>query len=142
MTVLDAYAVIAFLREEPAMSEVEVLLREPTTLSAANQVEVIDRMIRVWGHPADDIEADLAMLADSGMATKPVDSALAVAAGLLRARHYHRESSPVSLADCITAATAIQARVPLATADPALAAMVRAVGGEVVALPDRRGRRP
>lgn len=142
MTVLDAYAVISFLRDENAAREVASLLNAPTLLPAANQAEVVDQMVRVFARPADGVEADLALLGASGMDVGPLDSASAVLAGLLRARHYHRESGAVSPADCVAAATALQADRPLATADPALAVIVRAEGGDVIALPDRRGRRP
>lgn len=43
----------------------------------------------------------------------------------------------VSPADCIAAATALGRAAPLATADPALTALVRAEGGAVEVLPDQ-----
>lgn len=142
MTVLDAYAVIAYLRGERAAAEVAELLRTPTRLSVVNQAEVIDRLVRLFGWPVDDVEADLALLTDAGMRLSPVDAECAVRAGRLRALHYQRERCAVSLADCVSAATALLAGLPCATADPALAMLVRAQGGTVVALPDRQGRRP
>ncbi|MGH3721967.1 MAG: hypothetical protein ACRDRI_24610 [Pseudonocardiaceae bacterium] len=48
MTVLDAYAVISFLRDEVAADEVATLLRGPTLLPAVNQAEVIDQMVRTY----------------------------------------------------------------------------------------------
>lgn len=63
-------------------------------------------------------------------------------AGDLRAVHYHRERSAVSLADCLALATAESVGEALATPDPALAAMARAEGIEVIPLPDSRGHRP
>jgi ribonuclease VapC len=142
MTVLDAYAVIAFLRDENAADEVAALLRAPTLLPTVNQAEVLDQLVRVYGRDADDVEADLALLSETGMAVAPRDASSAVLAGRLRARHYHRERCAVSLADCVAAATALRAEQPLATADPALAAVVRAEAGEILGLPDRRGLRP
>jgi predicted nucleic acid-binding protein len=65
-----------------------------------------------------------------------------MSAGRLRARHYHRNAMAVSLADCIAAATALSLDRPLATADPALAALVRAEGGQVRGLVDSKGRLP
>lgn len=142
VTVLDAYSLIAFLRDELAAAEVATLLERPTVVSAANHAEVVDRLIRVGGQPQGAVEEALATLRHEGMAVRPVDEPCATAAGLLRARHYHRTRSSVSLADCIAAATAQREGLPLATADPALAAMVRAEGGDLIALPDRSGRRP
>ena len=57
----------------------------------------------------------------------------------LRAAHYHRAKMPVSLADCICVATAISLGTDLATTDPALAAVARAAGVEVIALPNSAG---
>lgn len=139
MTVLDAYAVISFLRDENAAEEVAELLRRPTLLTTVSLVEVLDQMVRVYSRAADDVEADLALLSETGMSVIPLDPACAVLAGRLRARHYHRERCAVSLADCLAVAATLWAEWPLATADPAL---VRLEQGEVVGLPDRRGDRP
>lgn len=142
MTVLDAYAVIAFLRDERAADEVEAILRMPTVLSVVNAAEVVDQMVRVFGRDADDVHADLELLANAGMELLPVDGATAMSAGRLRATYYHRQSCAISLADCVAAATAIERRMPLATADPALATVVRAEESEIRALPDTSGTRP
>ncbi|MGH3501131.1 MAG: hypothetical protein ACRDQA_09615 [Nocardioidaceae bacterium] len=50
MTVLDAYAVLAYLRDEVSADAVGELLRAPTTLSAVNATEVIDQLVRGYGH--------------------------------------------------------------------------------------------
>ena len=46
MTILDAYAVVAYLRGEPSSDEVAELLREPTQLTTVNAAEVCDQMTR------------------------------------------------------------------------------------------------
>lgn len=142
MTTLDAYAVLAYLRDEPCADEVAALLRTTTILSAANAAEVVDQLARVYGNDPDNVHADLALLANAGMQLAPVTADLGLLAGRLRARHYHRDQAAVSLADCIAAATALRSDLPLATSDPALAALVRAEGGTVHGLPDSRGVRP
>jgi PIN domain nuclease of toxin-antitoxin system len=142
MTVLDAYAVLAFFRNEPAADEVAVLLRSPTVLSAVNAAEVVDQLVRVYGRVADDVHGDLGVLSRIGMDLTPVSAQTGMLAGRLRARHYHRERMAVSLADCVAAATAVSLGRPLATSDPALAAMIRAEGNDVHALPDSTGRLP
>jgi ribonuclease VapC len=142
VTVLDAYAVLAFLRDEPAAAQVATLLASPTVLSSANAAEVVDQLTRLGGHSADDVHADLALLEHTGMRLAPITEDHAMLAGRLRARYYHRERCAVSLADCMAAATALVEGLPLATADPALASVVRAEGGHVHALPDRRGVLP
>lgn len=142
MTVLDAYALVAYLRGEAAANDVATLLRTSARLPAANAAEVVDQMVRVFGRDADDVHADLALLANAGMTIAPIDADLALLAGRLRARHYHRERMAVSLADCVAAATALSERRSLATADPALAELVRREGGKVHGLPDSTGRLP
>ena len=95
-------------------------------LSAANAAEVLDQLVRVFGRDADDVHADLALLANAGMEITPVTADQGLLAGRLRARHYHRERCAVSLGDCLAAAAALTAKPPLATSDSALAAVVRA----------------
>ncbi len=142
MTVLDAYAVLAYLRGETAAAEVATLLRAPTVLSAASAAEVVDQLVRVYGRDADDVHADLALLASAGMEIVPVTESLGFHAGRLRARYYHRQRMPVSLADCMAAATALDRRKPLATSDPPLAQLIWAKSGNVHGLPDSSGKLP
>jgi PIN domain nuclease of toxin-antitoxin system len=142
MTVLDAYAIIAYLRKEPSSAEVARLLRAPARLTAVNAAEVCDQMSRVFGSDPDAVEADLALLSHAGMRLEPVSAEIAIEAGRIRARRYHRQHAAVSLADCIAASAALAFGEPLATADPALAGIVRAEGGQVHPLPDSKGRRP
>jgi PIN domain nuclease of toxin-antitoxin system len=142
MTVLDAYALVAYLRDEPAAEDVTKILRGPTVLSPVNAAEVVDQLVRVFGRDADDVHADLAILSQAGMDMPPLTADIGNEAGRLRARHYHRVKRAVSLADCIAAATALTQTRPLATSDPALAALVRDEGGQVHGLPDSQGRMP
>jgi PIN domain nuclease of toxin-antitoxin system len=142
VTILDAYAVIAYLRGEPCAAEVAELLRGQPLLTSVNAAEVCDQMVRVFGADPDGIDADLALLGHAGLRVLPVSYELGMEAGRIRARRYHRERAAVSLADCVAAAAALAHRLPLATADPALATMLRAEGGDVHPLPDSRGRRP
>jgi PIN domain nuclease of toxin-antitoxin system len=139
---MDAYAVVAYLRDEPSAAEAAELLRGQPLLSSVNTAEVCDQMVRVFGADPDRIEADLALLGHAGLRVLPVSDELGMAAGRIRARRYHRERAAVSLADCVATAAALANRVPLATADPALATMLRAEGGDVHPLPGSQGRRP
>ncbi len=99
-------------------------------------------MVRVFGHRAVDLHSDLARLERGGLRFASVTDEIGVLAGQLRSRHYHRIRRAVSLADCVAAATALTENLPLATADPALAAMVRDEGGRIHALPDQQGKVP
>jgi PIN domain nuclease of toxin-antitoxin system len=142
VTVLDAYAVIAYLRGEPSADEVAELLHGPTILTSVNAAEVLDQMVRVFGSDPDGLEADLALLSHAGMTAQAVTHELGMEAGRIRARRYHRDRAAISLADCVAAAAALATGRPLATADPALATVLRAEGGDVHALPDSKGNRP
>jgi PIN domain nuclease of toxin-antitoxin system len=140
--VLDAYAVIAYLRGEPSAGEVAELLHGPTILTSVNAAEVLDQMVRVFDADPDGLEADLALLSHAGMTVQAVTHELGMEAGRIRARRHHRDRAAISLADCVAASAALATGRPLATADPALAAVLRAEGGEVHALPDSKGNRP
>jgi PIN domain nuclease of toxin-antitoxin system len=94
MTVLDAYAVIAYLRGEPSSAEVAGLLRGPTTLTSVNAAEVHDQMVRVFGADPDAIEADLALLCHTGMSLLPVSAELGTEAGRIRARRTTGSARP------------------------------------------------
>lgn len=142
MTVLDAYAILAYLRGEQAADQVGSLLLEPTVMAAANAAEVVDQLVRVYGRDADDVHADLALLSHTAMEITPVTADLGILAGRLRARRYERKAMAVSLADCIAAATALARDDSLATADAALATLLRSEGGRVHGLPDSHGRLP
>jgi len=142
LTFLDAYAVLAYLRAEPCADQVATLLRTPTVITAANAAEVLDQLVRVYQRDPDDVHADLALLANAGMDIAAVTADQALAAGRLRARHYNRDSCAVSLADCLAAATALGREAPLATSDPALAALIRGEGGKIHSLADSKGAKP
>lgn len=142
MTVLDAYAVLAYLRDETAADLVAGLLRSSTVLSVINAAEVVDQLVRVYDRDPDDVHADIALLSHADMQLCPVSVDVGMLAGQLRARHDHRQRMAVSLADCVAAATALSSGRPLATADPGLAAVIRAEAGDLRALPDRAGRLP
>lgn len=142
MIVLDAYAVIAYLLDEPAATEVTEILRGSTALPAVNVAEVIDQLVRVWRRDRDEVEVALAMMARAGMEVAVADEAIAVEAGRLRAAHYNKRECSISMADCFAAATALLSGAALATSDPHLASVVRAENGQVHILPDSRGHRP
>lgn len=140
MTVLDAYAVLALLKGEPAAVQVQRILDEDASasLTALGVAEVVDHLVRLVGADEESAALDLAQL---GLST-PGDLGpdLAMRAGILRARHYHRRNRAVSLADCVLAETARTARAPVASSDPHLLDMCQAEGLGVFGLPDSRGK--
>lgn len=139
--VLDAYAVIAALVGERARGDVEPLVRQGI-LGAPNAAEVLDVCVRAHANDERVVRERLEWLAAGGLEFEPLELDVALAAGVLRARHYRRRQCEISLADCFALALAKHRRAPLATADPDLASVARAEHVEVIALPDSRGRRP
>jgi PIN domain nuclease of toxin-antitoxin system len=120
LIVLDAYAVLAFLKGELASSDVRILLEgaETAVLTAVGVAEVFDHLIRVVGVDEENAALDLAQLGllDAQVTDEPTGAA----AGRLRARRYHRTRCAVSLADCLAAETTRRLGARLATADPHL----------------------
>lgn len=138
MTVLDAYAVLAYLDDERAADDVERILRQGGAhLTATGVAEVVDRLIRVKGLTEDEAAGDLAQL--RLLEPVPVDRLLATSAGRLRARRYHRTHRSLSLADCVAAEAARALEEPLATADPVLLAVCHDEGIPYLALPGSDG---
>ncbi len=139
MIVLDAFAVLAFVMEEPAAAEVHQILVGPegARLTALGVADVLDHLVRVVGAEPDEAVLDLAEL---GLpAAVAIDEAGAVRAGLLRARHYHRRQRAVSLADCAAAEVVQRHDATLATADPHLLDLGHAEGIDLRPLRDTTG---
>ncbi|MBA3745239.1 PIN domain-containing protein [Sporichthya sp.] len=138
MTVLDAYAVVALLRAEPAATKVEAILhRGDAALTAVGVAEVLDHLIRIANADEEEAALDVAQLGLlDGVA---VTAHLGAAAGRLRAQHYHRTRCAVSMADCIAAEVARTIRQALATPDPHLLDVCHAEGIDFVVLAQSDG---
>jgi predicted nucleic acid-binding protein len=140
VTVLDAYAVIAYLRGEPAAGEVRRLLASGgAALTAVGVAEVLDHLVRLAGADEEDAALDLGQL--GLLEGIVVDSDLGLAAGRLRGRRYHRSRCAVSLADCISAEAARKAATNLATSDRHLLDLCRREGIPAIVLPASDGTR-
>jgi predicted nucleic acid-binding protein len=138
VTVLDAFAVIAYLRGEPAADDVRPLLEAgDAALTAVGLAEVLDQLVRLAGAEEDDAVLDLAQL--GLLEAILVDAGTGAAAGRLRARRYHRTRCPISMADCVAAETARATGRPLATADPDLLDVCLAERIDVIPLPGSDG---
>jgi PIN domain nuclease of toxin-antitoxin system len=132
---LDAYALIALLAEEPAADEVEALLRRgEAAITAVNLAEALDVLQRVQGIPRERLEALTAPLVGERMTLVSIDERIARDAADIRARRYHRTRAPVSLADCILLAATGQSDA-LATADRPLIRVAEAEDVHVRTLP-------
>ena len=136
--ILDAYAVIALLKGEPAATFVQELIEHGdcrlTTLGVA---EIVDHLVRLVGVEEDQAVLDLAQLGLTN--ADPLDPTTALRAGLLRARHYHRRTRAVSLADCVLAQSAADSSGAVVTSDPHLLDLCREERIEIIALPDTSG---
>lgn len=99
-------------------------------------------MARIFDVAVTQTRTALAVLESGGLLIDGVEPEVGLHAGALRARHFDRTTSPLSLADCVALALAIDRRESLATADAPLADAAAAEGVQVVVLPDSHGRRP
>lgn len=137
LIVLDASAIVAFLRGEPAGGRVEELfrLRPPPVISAVNVAEVIDVLVRVGGQPEEAVNEAVDLLLVGGLEVEPFWLPHGRLAASMRAAHYHRRRSPISLGDTACLATALSLKAGLATTDATLAYVAHALGLKVVELP-------
>lgn len=71
MIVLDASAILAYLRQEPGKPDVRQALHDGATCSAANWSEVIQKSI----HAGRDINATQQLMANFGLVIEPVTRA-------------------------------------------------------------------
>jgi predicted nucleic acid-binding protein len=138
MTILDTYAVLAYLRDEPAAQQVSELIDAgDTALTAVGVAEVLDHIVRLLG--ADEEEAALDLAALGLLEAIIVDATLGSAAGRLRARHYHRKRCAISMADCIAAESARRTGHSLVTSDPHLLDVCHAEQIPIIVLPGSNG---
>ncbi len=96
--------------------------------------------MRVDGRSPDEVNDALDLLIAAGMDVDPFWLTHARRAGLIRAEHYHRTRSPISLADAACIATAGLLASDLATSDAALARVADVMGIGVVRLRDSTGK--
>lgn len=124
-TLLDAFALLAFLDDEPAAPEVERLLtRGDAAMSTVNLAEAAEKKLRMSSVTMPELQEVTRSLP---VALIPYSEAHAWRAAELRARYYGRSDTDVSLADCCLVAVATPAD-RVATADPAVLAMAAAEG--------------
>ena len=134
---------IALLKAEPAANQVELLLRSgDARISTVNLAEVVDVLVRRDGFAHAEIRDLLDPLIATDLAVVAADVSTAWAAADVRARHYRRRGSALSMADCFAIATssALGSLGRLATADAVLADVARTEGVDVLRLPNSQGR--
>lgn len=135
MTLLDAYALIAFLVGGPAKHQVRAILREgDAAVATANLVEALDVSQRVYEVPIQRAIEILEPLLEGPLTPVSLDIDVARRAAEIRASHYHRSARPISLADAILIASAGEGD-RVATADPDVLAVASAESIETIPLP-------
>jgi PIN domain nuclease of toxin-antitoxin system len=144
LTLLDAYALVALLADEPAAQEVDEILRgAECRVVVVNLAEAVDITTRAHGFPLEDVRAALEpLLASAVLGVAIPTEAAAWEAARVRAEYYDRKDCALSLADCFLLAQAEADGDGLVTADPPVAKVARQLGVEVIGLPDTAGRRP
>ncbi len=131
---LDAFALIALLADEPAAEQVEALLRRgEAAITAVNLAEALDVLQRVQGISRERLQAITTPLVGEAITLLAIDERIARDAADIRARRYHRTRAPLSLADCILLAATRESDA-LATADRPLIRAAEAEGVQVRAL--------
>jgi uncharacterized protein with PIN domain len=132
---LDAFALIALLADEPAAGDVEALLRAgDAAMTAVNLAEALDVLQRVQRIPRERLDEITLPLVGERMTLVAIDEQIARTAADIRARHYHRTRAPLSLADCILLAATGESDI-LATADGPLLQVAKAEHVNVKQLP-------
>lgn len=139
MTLLDANALIAVIRGEPAMGKVLTILRNGSAaMTTVNLAEVYDSVSRKVGLSHEGIADVVDPLLQGPIVPISVDVGLARRAGEIRTAHYHRKRRGLSLADCVLLAAAND-EDRIATADPDVLAVAVELGIETIELPPSSG---
>jgi predicted nucleic acid-binding protein len=135
VTLLDAYALIAFMVGGPATPQVRVILREgDAAVATANLAETLDVSQRLHGLPIARAMEILEPLLEGPLTAIALDVEVARRAAGIRAERYHRSSRPLSLADTVLIASA-KPGDRIATADAHVLAVAREQKLEPLALP-------
>jgi PIN domain nuclease of toxin-antitoxin system len=135
VTFLDAYALIAFLVGGPAAAQVRAILREgDAAVATTNLAETLDVSARLYRLSIASVMEIVEPLLEGPLAAVPLDLAKAQRAAELRAKHYHRSTCPISLADAVLIGAAGRAD-RIATADPHVLAVAEAEKLPSIALP-------
>ncbi len=103
--------------------------------------EVRDLLIRRHAITEEQFLERVGPLIDATVVGLPIDVLVSQWAGDIRAAHYSRQGTALSLADCLLLASAEEGD-EIATADAAVIRVAEALGVGIIPLLDSRGRRP
>lgn len=130
MIVLDSWALLAYLKDEPSAKRIEAAwLEEGATISSINLGEVL--YIRMRGDGEDSAVADIEKVRRRLDVLDP-DWSLISAAAKVKAR------GGLSYADAFCVATAVRIDAPLWTGDPEIVGQAGELSCEVVDLRDAK----
>ena len=97
VTLLDAYALVAFLVGGPAAPQVRAILREgDAALASAKLAEALDVSQRVYGLSINRAMEVIDPLLESALSLVPLDLTVARGAARIRAEYYHCSSRPIT----------------------------------------------
>ena len=139
---LDANALLSLLLGQPAEEQVASLLRRgDCAVPAPCLSEVIDGLVRKHSVDSAVVSERLGALIEEVVAVLAVSQRISWRAGELRAAHYDRGSSALSLADCLLLAIA-EPDDQIVTSDSAVIATARKLKIGVIPIVDSQGRIP
>ncbi len=118
-SLLDSFAILAWVQDEPGAGHVETLLRAaqrhrlPLLVNVVNLGEVYYRLARQHGHPfAEGVMRQIEVLP---LRLYPCDEVLAIEAAKIKA------DFPMAYADAFAVATALREGAAVVTGDPEFA---------------------
>jgi len=144
MRVFDADPLINVLLDRPGAKKIAAVLDADLPgcrISSVTYSRVIERVARESASSSSDVAAVIEWWIAGGLSVDPVDAELASAAAAIRAEHYDRDRTPISLIDCHAMALAASHNAELAASDAAVLRVAKAIGLTVLPLPDATGKR-
>lgn len=132
--VLDSYAVLAFLQDEPAASRIEKLLETASKQKTRLLFSIINlgELLYITERRGGIVKAQdtLALLQQLAIEIVPADEQLVFAAAHIKANH------PLSYADAFVVAVALQEDATILTGDPEFQVVEDLVNVEWLPIPE------
>jgi uncharacterized protein with PIN domain len=140
---LDAYALVALIADEPAAPIVEEILRSgEAAITSMNLAETVDVARRVHAHEEEHVrDAVEPLLLGGHISLIAPGGTTAWRAVHLRSAYYDRRARAVSIADCFLLAVA-GADDRIVTADRSIVDIAQIEGIAVLPLPNSAGHLP
>jgi ribonuclease VapC len=134
VVVLDSYAILAFLQDEPAASRLEKLLHTASKQKSRLLLSIINlgELLYITERRGGIVKAQdtLALIRQLAIEIVPADEQLVFAAAHIKANH------PLSYADSFVVAVALQEDATILTGDPEFQAVEDLVKVEWLPIPE------